>query len=193
MQRVFDRDAFDRAVGEFRFDEAERLLEAAEPARQDELRELARQGQARALAAARELYQRIVDRGSLDDHAAVLAIERDSSTRSLLDLLSESDRRRAEIYLGATVRWAAARKKKNERRLDEARRALDGFDLELARGLIALIEEPFLDGPAIATRDGLLLDIEARSREMESLRETERRLTGPSPTERRPWWRRRGR
>jgi hypothetical protein len=193
VQRVFDRDAFDRAVGEFRFDEAERLLEAAEPARQDELRELARQGQARALAAARELYQRIVDRGSLDDHAAVLAIDLDSSTRSLLGLLSESDRRRAEIYLGAAARWAAARKKKNERRLDEARRALDEFDLELARGLIALIEEPFLDEPAVATRDGLLLDIEARSREMKSLRETERRLTGPSPTERPPWWRRRRR
>lgn len=191
MSHVFDRGAFDRAVTAFRFDEAERLLEAAPPSDRDVLRETLRLGRSRAEEAAQELFRRVVDLGTRDDYAGVLAVSRKASTRPLLDLLSETARHRVEVYVKAAERWEATGLQKNRRRLDEARRAIEQFDLELARGLVALLDERFLDDETAETRDRILLDIEARAMEMDSFRQAERRLTGERRSDRRPWWRRR--
>jgi hypothetical protein len=75
--------------------------------------------------------------------------------------------------------------------MGEARRALDGLDLELARGLMNKIDGRFLSEDEAQERDQLLIDIAARTMEFESISETgDRLLQRTEETEERPWWRR---
>lgn len=195
MRRDPDRDAFDRAISEFRFDEAARLIEDADPSLSDELKSQLEQAREEAEEAARNRYQRITRHGADEDYAEVLSVGRDPSTAALLALLPRSGQRHAEAYLGAASRWEAAKRRTSERRLAEAHRALAEFDLELARGLAHRVERQFLDDEE--TLDRLIMDIETRAMELESLREAQRRFPEErrspdrgSSTEKRPWWRR---
>lgn len=189
MERDFDRDAFERALREYRLDDAARLLEDADPALSDELAGELRREREKAEKAAQHVYQRIIQHGADEDYAEVAAIGRVSSTAPLLAILPKSTRRHAEAYLGAAARWEAARRRTSQRRLAEAHRALEEFDLQLARGLAHRVERQFLDNEE--DLDRLLLDIESRAMEFESLREAQRRFPEGRPsTEKRPWWRR---
>lgn len=193
MPPAFDLDAFDRALEDYRFADADGLLQTAEPHQRSSLERVVRARREEAVVTAQNLYRRIIDLGTRDDYGGVLEATHDGSAVPLLGLLTDLERQRAEVYLRLAHRWAATGRKKNQRRLDEARRALDQFDLQLAGGLMALLDERFMDDSVMETADRLRSDIEARRIELASLRETERRLTGPPRRGRGDWWRRRGR
>lgn len=139
-----------------------------------------------------ELQARLVELGRVDDHRAILELAEDPATAALLALLSPAARDRAELQIRLARRWAEERRAMNRRRLDEARRALDGLDLELARGLLRKIDGTFLDADGGAIRDQLLLDLAARSMELEELESRTGRLIAEAapPPKKRRWFRR---
>lgn len=184
--------AFEAALAAFRFDEAEALLPEFGDQSEDLAERLERERR-RAEEAAQRLYQDIVRRGTADDLAGVAALVGRPDAAALLGMLSEADRQRVEIHLAVARRWVENRKKRNARRLAEAQAALDRFDLELAKGLIANLDEQHLDETGIEQRDRILLDIEARKVELAPLREAEREFKTAVADSRRPWWRRRNR
>ena len=140
---------------------------------------------------ARSLHERITRLGQRRETEAILELVEDPANRLLLESGPESSRRRAEAYVREAERWEERKRDTNARRLREARRSLDGLDLELARGLMNRIDGRFLTEEQEAERDQLLLDISARSMEMESLSETGDRLVEETEkTDERPWWRR---
>jgi hypothetical protein len=57
----------------------------------------------------------------------------------------------------------------NARRLGESRRALEGLDFELAAGLMRKVDGRFLSAERREERDDLLLEMSARTMEIESL------------------------
>ncbi len=72
---------------------------------------------------------------------------------------------------------------------------MDGLDLELARGLMNRVDSRFLSDEQKEERDQLLLDISARTMELESLDENgdeliEKREPRQQRNSGRPWWRR---
>jgi hypothetical protein len=140
---------------------------------------------------ARSLHERITKLGQERDTEAILELMEDTANRNLLQYGPESSRRRAEAYVREARRWEERKRETNVRRLGEARRALDGLDLELAGGLMNRIDGRFLTEEQEEERDQLLLDIAARKMEMESLSETGDRLVEETETsDQRPWWRR---
>jgi hypothetical protein len=140
---------------------------------------------------ARSLHERITKLGQERDTEAILDLMEDPANRNLLQYGPESSRRRAEAYVREAGRWEERKREINVRRLGEARRALDGLDLELAGGLMNRIDGRFLTEEQEEERDQLLLDIAARKMEMESLSETGDRLVEETETsDQRPWWRR---
>jgi hypothetical protein len=142
-------------------------------------------------AKARSLHERISRLGQDRDLETILQLVGDPDNRSLLESGPESSRTRAEAYVKEAERWAERKRDTNTRRMGEARRALDGLDLELARGLMNKIDGRFLSEDEAQERDQLLIDIAARTMEFESISETgDRLLQRTEETEERPWWRR---
>ena len=105
-----------------------------------------------------------------------------------MDLLPTAASDRARLHLRQARRWADRKRATNRRRLDEARAALTALDLELARGLLARVEDPFLDDAGRKERDDLLLELSARTMEFEDIA---RAVPPPEQPRRRRWWRRR--
>ena len=138
------------------------------------------------------LQARLVELGRVDDHRAILELADDPATGPLLELLSPAARDRAELQIRLARRWADDRRATNHRRLDEAKRALEGLDLELARGLLRKIDGEFLDDEATTTRDQLFLDLAARTMELEDLESRSDRLIAQAtpPPKKRRWFRR---
>lgn len=143
---------------------------------------------------ARELSEHIVRLGAERRQAELVELAHDDSTQGLLDLLPESAKEQAEAHLKLAERWEESRREANRRRLSEARRAVDGLDLELARGLTNKIDGRYLSDAQLEERDELLLEISARTMEMESVTEKGHRLIEQSEPKKnsgdRPWWRR---
>lgn len=139
---------------------------------------------------ARALHEQITRLGQERKPEAILDLLEDPSTRQLLESGPESSRRRAEAYVREAERWEERKRETNARRLAEARRALEGLDLELARGLMKRIDGRFLTGEQGEERDQLLLDISARTMELEVLSDTGDRLVEDTERADRPWWRR---
>lgn len=179
-------------LDEFRLDEAEPLIEErGDVSLRAELVRRRAEGERRG----RELANRIIDLGNTHQIEDVVPLAHEPSTRLLLALAPDTSRKRAELSLRQAERWEDKRREINERRLAEARRALDGLDLELAQGLMRRIEGRFLTDGEEQERDRLLLDISARAVEVESLAEKGRQLIGeagpPRTSQRRQsWWRR---
>lgn len=137
------------------------------------------------------LHDQITRLGQERKPEAILDLMADPSNRQLLESGPESSRRRAEAYVREAERWLESKRDTNTRRLAEARRALEGLDLELARGLMNRIDGRFLSEDQEEERDQLLLDISARTMELESLAETGDQLVEETEnTDHRPWWRR---
>jgi hypothetical protein len=168
------------------------MLEGASDGSLSDLRERLAADRARAQDEARELHRRILRLGEDGDHMSILDVQADPATTPLLSLLSDAARDRAELTFRIAERWGDSQRQVNARRLGEAHRAFDAFDVELARGLLARLYDRFLTTEQVAERDDLLLALSARSMELEDLRQAEERLTGRKPTSRRPWSRRRG-
>lgn len=180
-------------LDELRFDEAEKLANRADDS---SLREAVSQRRREAEERARDLSQRLIDLGDSRDYHEILELARDRATRPLLHLLPATSRKRPELYLREAERWETRKRETNARRLAEARKALEGLDLELAQGLMKRLDGRFLSEEEVEQRDRLLLDISARSMEVEALSKTGRRLIDENAPRRehgpraRPWWRR---
>lgn len=139
--------------------------------------------------------QRVIELGEAQNLEEIVALAHEQTTQPLVKLTPETYRRRAELYLREAKRWEERQKETNARRLTEARRALSGLDLELARGLMKKIDGRFLSQEQEEERDQLLLDISARAMEIESLSETgdsliQREKPRHEGPRRQPWWRR---
>lgn len=181
---------------EMRFDEAAGLIEQSSHDPDDELRREIARRRDEAEDRGRDLARHIVELGEERNLDEIVDLGRDATTAPLLALAPDTSRKRAELYLRESERWANRRAQISARRLGEARRALDGLDLELARGLMKRIDGRFLSDEQMIERDQLLLDISARAMEVESLTAMGRRLADETGSRERkqkkpPWWQRR--
>jgi hypothetical protein len=123
-------------------------------------------------AAALALSKRILALAREHDHPGLLAIDADPETARLLATSEDGLASAATTHLQGARAWRRRKEEANQRRLAEARIAMDGFDLVRARSLVLRIEEEFLSPQSATDRDALLLEFEARSMESEQLQET---------------------
>ena len=120
-------------------------------------------------SAAIALSRRILALARQHDHAALVVIDADPETERLLGSSSEELAKAASVHLRGARAWRRKREDANLRRLEEARVAIDGFDIARAKSLLLRIEEDYLTPEGSSLRDGVLLDLEARSMERASL------------------------
>lgn len=190
---MVERSDIRRMLEELRFDEVEQVIDDADL--DPELREEIPRRRAEAKENADALCRRLVSLGEARKLDEITDIARDPLTRAQIRLADDDIQEQVERYLREAERWETRRRNTNSRRLAEARKALDGLDLELARGLMNKIDGRFLSEEENEERDQLLLDISARVMEMESLSDTgEQLLENDRPRDKhgsnRPWWRR---
>lgn len=192
---MVDPSAVHQMLNELRFDEAEELVEEGEKAIDSDLLDEIAQRREAAEERARTVAERIIELGDEREFEQIVDLAHDPDTRPLIDLLPDTYRKRPDLYLREAIRWEQKRKETSTRRLAEARKALDGLDLELARGLMNRVDSRFLTDEQKEERDQLLLDISARTMELESLDESgdeliEKREPRRHRSSGRPWWRR---
>ena len=153
-------------LDDFRFEDAQQLLE--EDSDPDLVNEIAAR-RVEAEKRAEVVVQRLVELGEKGQLDEFVAIADDPVTTRLIAQASPSSRDRVDLYAQEAERWRKHQTEINARRLGEARRALDGLDLGLAEGLMRKIDERFLTDEGHEDRDRLLLDMSARTMEIESL------------------------
>ncbi len=125
------------------------------------------------------------------DYRSLLDIVDRPSTISLLGLLPANTKSRSEVHLRGARRWAERQVEANSRRLDEVAKAVAELDLEFASAVLRRLDKEFLDDAMRETRNQLLLEITARTIEMEELQNSaERVISEETPTR---WWQRRRR
>lgn len=185
-----DLTSFQRALDELRFDDAASIIDGGASDDSERLRARLEAQREDAERRAHELYQRLTDLADDGAYALVLGIQEQESTDSLLALLSDTHRDRAALFFRNASRWLDSQVQTARRRLGDARKALGGLDLQLARGLLARVDNRYLTEDEIAEKDALILEVSARSMELESLEETSGRLIEESRPKRRRWWRR---
>ncbi|MFV1963004.1 MAG: hypothetical protein ACC658_14370 [Acidimicrobiia bacterium] len=127
---------------------------------------------------ARKLVDQIMRDARADDYRALLAIDADTDTAMLLDLLPETATRGAKSHLHAARVWRDHQNGKTQDKLDAVKKALDGLDISLAKGLLRRIDSSFLDDLQLARFDELLLATEARAVELEDI---QNRVPSSSP------------
>lgn len=153
-------------LDEYRFDDAQRLLnDGTDPDLVNEVAARRSEAEKRAEVVAQRLIE-FGAKGQLDDFLAMID---DPVTNRLLTHASHSSRDRVDLYVQEAERWRKHQVEVNAKRLGEARRALDGLDLGLAEGLMRKVDERFLSDEGRDQRDQLLLDMSARTMEIESL------------------------
>jgi hypothetical protein len=153
-------------LAEYRFEEAEQLLnDNTDPDLAAEVEASRSEAGKRAEVAAQRLIE-LGAKGQLDDFLATID---DPTTKRLVAMASPSSRDRVDLYGQEAERWRKHQVEVNAKRLGEARRALDGLDLGLAEGVMRKINERFLSDEGREERDQLLLDMSARTMEIESL------------------------
>jgi hypothetical protein len=140
--------------------------------------------------AAHDLYRRLTDAVEDGRQAEVVALRDDPETPQLIELLSDTQQDRAALFFRNAARWEDSQRQTALRRLADAERALSGLDLQLARGLLARVDSQYLEADEIAKKDALLLDVSARTMELEGLESHGRRLIEEAEPKRRRWWRR---
>lgn len=180
-------DVLQSLLDDLRFGEAEAV--ATSDVERQRLLEARQAATERALT----LQAEMVEAGREGDHRRVLDLANHPHTERLLPLLSPAARDRAELQLRLANRWVDERRATARRRLGEARRALDGLDFTLARGLLQKIDGDLLDDGGRAERDKMLLELSARSMEMEELASRASRIVAEArpPQPKRRWFRRR--
>lgn len=191
---MVDPSAVHQMLDELRFDEAEKLVEEGDTEDPELLDEIARKREV-AEERARTIAERIIELGDEREFSQIVDLAHNPDTRPLIDLLPDTYRKRPDLYLREAIRWEQKRRETSTRRLTEARKALDGLDLELARGLMNRVDSRFLTDEQKEERDRLLLDISARTMELEFLDESGNELIEkqePRQQKRngQPWWRR---
>jgi hypothetical protein len=142
------------------------------------------------IEAAHELYRRLTEAAEEGRQPEIVAIRDAPDTARLVELLSDTQQDRAALFFRTATRWEESQRQTALRRLADAGKALAGLDLELARGLLARVDSTYLDADEIAEKDALLLEVSARSMELEGLESEGRRLIEEAEPKRRRWWRR---
>ncbi|MFW2340844.1 MAG: hypothetical protein ACN4GK_12400 [Acidimicrobiia bacterium] len=142
--------------------------------------------------AAIALSRRILALARQHDHAALLAIDSDPETGRLLGSSDEELAKAASVHLRGARAWRRKKEDANLRRLEEARTAIDGFDIARAKSLLLRIEDDYLTPESSSLRDGVLLDLEARSMESESLQASADQIIVEHLPRWKRWLRRRG-
>jgi hypothetical protein len=175
-------------LAEYRFEEAEQLLnDNTDPDLVAEVAASRSEAGKRAEVAAQRLIE-LGAKGQLDDFLATID---DPTTKRLVAMASPSSRDRVDLYGQEAERWRKHQVEVNAKRLGEARRALDGLDLGLAEGVMRKVDERFLSDEGREERDQLLLDMSARTMEIESLAQLGGRPKRPHQSGRRTNKRRR--
>ena len=118
---------------------------------------------------ARLLVDQITLDARADDYRALLVIDADSDTATLLGLLPEEATRTANVHLRGARIWRDQQNEKARHRLDAAKKALDGLDISMAKGLLARVDSSILGEAEQAWFDELLLATEARATELEAI------------------------
>jgi len=142
------------------------------------------------IEAAQELYRRLTEAAEEGRQPEIVTIRDAPDTARLVELLSDTQQDRAALFFRTATRWEESQRQTALRRLADAGKALAGLDLELARGLLARVDSTYLDADEIAEKDALLLEVSARSMELEGLESESRRLIEEAEPKRRRWWRR---
>ena len=145
------------------------------------------------LPTAKQRTSRIRALAVRDDHRGLLEIDAAPDTARLLELLGNDLAAAARLHLEAAQRWKIRMEETNQRRLEEAAVALDGFDLTLTRALLSRIEEDWLTPDDTAARDEILLQLEARTMETEDLTNLATQAFAEKKPGRKKWQRKRGR
>lgn len=142
-----------------------------------------------ALERAKRLVKEILQLARAHDHKALLRIDADPETVSLLSLLPERESAQAMTHLEGARIWRAKRNRKAQQKLDSAATALSELDLVLARGILRKIDSEVLGAEELARYDELLLAIEARAMELEEIqsRLPEEQTPEPGKGPRRRW------
>lgn len=163
---MVDRTRLRELLDAFRFDEAFDMLDGdADPDLIDEV--AGRRDD--AAKQAEVVVQQLIDLGTKGDLDEFLAVVDDPVNQRMIPLASPSARERLSVYSEEADRWRIHQFAVNERRLTEAQRALDGLDFGLAQGLISKLDEAYLTEEGHEMRDRILLEISARSMEVEPL------------------------
>ncbi|MFZ0494027.1 MAG: hypothetical protein WAM81_12635 [Acidimicrobiia bacterium] len=155
-------------LDEFRFEDAQRLLNESDDTNPDLGDEVATR-RVEAEQQAEVIVQRLIELGEKGQLNEFIAMIDDPVTKRMIDLASHSSRARVDPYVGEAERWRKHQMELNARRLGEARRALAGLDFELAAGLMRKVDGRFLSAERREERDDLLLEMSARTMEIESL------------------------
>jgi hypothetical protein len=138
---------------------------------------------------AKELVGRIQEAALDDDFKALLTIDADPSSKALLDRLPAEQTVQARVHLRNARIWKGRQNEKAKSKLDAAESAIDGLDLQLARGILRKLDPGVLADIELERYDGLLLEVEARAMEIEDI---ESHITPPPPDKgqrRKPFWR----
>ena len=184
------RVRFEQALTELDFDDALAEAEEIEAATGEVgLTDRVRTEREHAEGSARSLHSRLTELARSHDYRSLLDIGNHRSTPQLLALLPDDTRNRSEVHLRGAERWAERQVDANRRRLDEVARAVDALDLEFATGVLRRLDEGFLDEVMRERRNQLLLDITARTIELEELQASASRVVAEERPPR--WWQRR--
>jgi hypothetical protein len=182
----------EQALSDFDFDQANALAVQIES---DDggvgLIDRVRTERAHAETSARDLHLKITDLARRHDYRSLLEIVHSPSTARLLALLPEDTKSRSEVHLLGAERWSQRQVDANRRRLDEVAKAVASLDLEFASGVLRRLDEGFLDQEMRDRRNQLLLDITARTIELEELEASASKVVAEERPPR--WWRRRRR
>lgn len=174
---------------ELRFDDAQALVDAVDgPARATMAAELDRRRDV-ATTEARELADGIAGAAYREDYRRLTVIAGAPRTDRLLALLPDATVRRSRAQLQEGAAWKASRQRLNRNRLEEARAALTHLDVQMAAGIMARIDSEFLGPDERDLQDQLLLEIEARTMELETLTDVAAQAVAEhQPAKRRRRW-----
>ena len=184
-------DEIDNLLAAYQFAEAEQLLATLPEPEQEPAAKRLSLARLACEPAARRRSNAIQAAARNHQFEVLIELLDDPMTAPLLSVLPTELQDAAAIQFAAAESWRSRKIESHQRRLREASEALDGYDLRLARSLIGSVDDRYLSEEGRDDRDRLLLDLEARHMEAESLDETARKLEEelrPKRTKR--WWNR---
>ena len=187
-------ESFDVLIQDFRFEEAEKLVGTLPVTEQPALLKRLQVSRLACEPAARRRSGAIQAAARTHDFETLVELASDPLTERLLAVLPAELREAGQLQLQNAGSWKERKIESTVRRLDEAADALAAFEVRLARSLVSNIDDRFLSEAGKETRDRLLIDIEARAMEAESLDEKAQALDAelrpPQRPKRRRWWKR---
>lgn len=186
-----NHEAFAAALEELRFDDAAAMVAEADNGKRRDLERQVSEARRAAEGRARRLVEEIRGCARAHDHMALLRIDADPLSARLLALVPASAARSAEVHLEGARVWQGQQAEKTRQRLAEAAKALDEFDLHLARGLLDRIDVELLHEDGRARFDQLILTAEARAMEAEAIQGSVSFDKGKPGRRRRRWFHRR--